>query len=139
MAKFTVEYQNKYSADVAFSKVKELLTKGDDLKKYDSSLQCKFNDQKMTCQIKGGKFGAELIVAPQGASTAGSVRSLLLLERRSRSCKIHSFDYCRFAASPIKGGKFGAELIVAPQGASLSIFKSKVQDSLSRMLHKHLG
>jgi hypothetical protein len=55
MAKFTVEYPNKHSADVAFSKVKDLLTKGDDLKKYDPSLLCKFNDQKMTCQIKGGK------------------------------------------------------------------------------------
>ncbi|MBL7669355.1 MAG: polyhydroxyalkanoic acid system family protein [Bdellovibrionaceae bacterium] len=101
MAKFTVEYQNKHSADVAFSKVKELLTKGDDLKKYDSSLQCKFNDQNMTCQIKGGKFGAELIVAPQGASSLVSIAVDL-------------------------------PLLLLP-------FKSKVQESLSRMLHKHLG
>jgi hypothetical protein len=101
MAKFTVEYPNKHSADVAFSKVKDLLSKGDDLKKYDPSLLCKFNDQKMTCQIKGGKFSAELFVTSQGAVSLVSIVVDL-------------------------------PLLLLP-------FKSKVQESLSRMLHKHLG
>lgn len=101
MAKFTLEYPNKYGAVEAFAKVKELLINGSDLKKYDANLTCQFDEQKMTCQIKGGQFSAQLKVSPQGAASHISI----LVE---------------------------LPLLLLP-------FKSKVQDSLSRMLQKHLG
>jgi hypothetical protein len=102
MAKFSVDFTSKHSPEAAYLKVKELLVKGDDLKKYDSNLECVFDDQKQSCQIKSNKFSAELFVKGQGAS--GS-------------------DVSIFVDLP---------LLLMP-------FKSKIRDSLSRMLQKHLS
>ena len=101
MPKFTIDHPNKHNVEDAFKKVKILLTDGDDLKKYDSSLKCEFDDKKMTCHIKGSQFKAELNVTSKGTGSQVSITVDL-------------------------------PLLLTP-------FKSKVQDSLSRMLGKHLG
>lgn len=62
MPKFKVEHKNNLSPEIAFKKVKHLLVEGDDLKKYDPGLKCDFNDGKMSCQIKGSQFSAQLSI-----------------------------------------------------------------------------
>lgn len=100
MPKFTVDHKSKHSAESAYETIKKILSQGDDLKKYDSGIQCSFNDQNMTCHIKGSQFKADLSVASQ---SAGSQVSILV----------------------------DLPLLLTP-------FKSKVQESLAKMLSKHL-
>ena len=101
MPKFTLEHSTPQPAEKAFQKIKEIMTKGDDIKKYDPSIQCEFDEAQMTCHIKGSQFKAEMKVA---------------------------------AVEP------GSKVIVTVDlPLLLTPFKSKVQDSLARMLGKHLG
>lgn len=107
MAKFNIEYQTQHPAQNAYETIKKILSQGDDLKKYDSKIECSFNDKNMTCHIKGQQFKAELTVAQHKITnppSAGSQVNILV----------------------------DLPLLLMP-------FKSKVQESLTRMLSKHLG
>jgi hypothetical protein len=81
MAKFTINHDVKQPVDKTFEKVQQVLSKGDDLKKYDPQIQCTFDPAAKTCQIKGSQFKAELKVAPQneGSQIAVTVDLPLLL------------------------------------------------------------
>lgn len=101
MPKFTVEHKSPQSPIDTFEKVKTFMTKGDEFKKYDPSIQCTFDEPQMTCHIKGSQFKAEMKVAAQAQGSQVTI----------------SIDL-PFLLTP---------------------FKSKIQDSLSRMLTKHLS
>ncbi len=66
MGKFTIDHNVKHPTDETFDKVQQVLSKGDDLKKFDPNIKCSFDAATKTCQIKGAQFKADLKVAPQG-------------------------------------------------------------------------
>lgn len=100
MPKFTVNHNTNLKPTEAYIKAKAILEKGDELKKYDPSLKCHFDDAGKSCEIKGRMFSAQLKVSEtdQGSKVSIDVDLPLLL----------------------------------------AAFKSKVQDSLSRLMSKHL-
>lgn len=62
MAKFTINHDVKQPVDKTFTAVEKVLSKGDDLKKYDPKIQCTFDAASKTCNIKGSQFKADLKV-----------------------------------------------------------------------------
>lgn len=100
MPKFTVDHNTSHAAPEAYKKMKEVLGNGE-LNKFDSKIQCNFNDSQHHCQINGSQFKAEVHVksVSQGSQVSITVDLPFLL-------------------TPIKG---------------------KVQESLAKMLTKHLG
>lgn len=81
MAKFTINHDVKQPVDTTFEKVQQILSKGDELKKYDPQIQCVFDPKTKTCQIKGSQFKADLKIAAQkdGSQIAVTVDLPLLL------------------------------------------------------------
>lgn len=69
MSKFTLDHNVKHPTDKTFETIQSVLSKGDDLKKYDPKIECQFDSAKKTCSIKGSQFKADLKVV---ASTDGS-------------------------------------------------------------------
>ena len=69
MAKFTINHDVKQPVDKTFSSVEKVLSKGDDLKKYDPKIQCTFDAATKTCNIKGSQFKADLKVEPKGSGS----------------------------------------------------------------------
>lgn len=101
MPKFTVDYESSHSAQEAYSKLKNFLKDGGELKKFDSKVQCDFSDANQSAQLKGSQFKAEVKVAVQGTGSKVSVTVDLPL-----------------LLTPLKG---------------------KVQESLTKMLGRHLS
>ena len=66
MAKFTINHDVKQPVDKAFTTVQKILSKGDELKKYDPKIICTFDDASKTCNIKGSQFKADLKVDSKG-------------------------------------------------------------------------
>ena len=66
MPKFTINHDVKQPVDQTFEKVQKVLSKGDELKKYDPKIQCSFDAASKTCKIKGSQFNADLKVSAQG-------------------------------------------------------------------------
>ena len=62
MAKFTVDHNVKHPTDKTFETIQSVLSKGDELKKFDSNINCEFDPNKKTCAIKGSQFKAEIKV-----------------------------------------------------------------------------
>ncbi len=69
MAKFTINHDVKQPVDKTFTAVEKVLSKGDDLKKYDPKIQCTFDAATKTCNIKGSQFKADLKVEPKGSGS----------------------------------------------------------------------
>ena len=69
MAKFTINHDVKQPVDKTFTAVEKVLSKGDDLKKYDPKIQCTFDAASKTCNIKGSQFKADLKVEPKGSGS----------------------------------------------------------------------
>jgi hypothetical protein len=65
MAKFTINHDVKQPADKTFATVQKILSKGDELKKYDPKIQTTFDEDTKTCKIKGSQFNADLKVTPK--------------------------------------------------------------------------
>lgn len=66
MPKFTVEHQSTHEAQVAYAKIKNFLSDEQELKKFDSKLQCQFNDGALSCKMSSTQFKAEMAIAAVG-------------------------------------------------------------------------
>lgn len=69
MPKFTIEHTSSHSAKEAFDKIKTFLGNDEDIRRFDSKLQCEFNDGAMNGFIKGSQFKADVAVLAQGTGS----------------------------------------------------------------------
>jgi putative polyhydroxyalkanoic acid system protein len=68
MPKFTIEHSSSHSAKDAFDKIKSF-TNDEELRRFDSKMQCQFNDGAMNGSIQGSQFKADLSVLVQGTGS----------------------------------------------------------------------
>ena len=73
MAKFTVDHNVKHPTDKTFEMIQSVLSKGDDLKKFDNKIECQFDPAKKTCAIKGSQFKADVKIVAAGQGSKISV------------------------------------------------------------------
>lgn len=73
MPKFTIDHDSKKSADEAYSQIKEFLAKDEDIRRFDSKLQCSFDDAKKAAKMSGSQFKADMNVSSSGAGSKISV------------------------------------------------------------------
>lgn len=73
MPKFTVEHETSHPAPEAYSKLKQFLSKPEEMKKFDPKAECQFNDSNQTCAIKGSQFKADVSVQGQGTGSKVSI------------------------------------------------------------------
>lgn len=66
MSKFTVDHKVQHSSDKTFETIQKVLSAGEDLKKFDSKIECIFDSSSKSCQIKGSQFKADLKVVAVG-------------------------------------------------------------------------
>jgi len=69
MPKFNIEHQSTHSAETAYSKIKDFLTHDQDIRRFDSKMNCDFNDGKMQCSISGSQFKADMVVNAAGTGS----------------------------------------------------------------------
>jgi hypothetical protein len=69
MPKFTIEHNSSHSAKEAFEKIKTFMSGDDDLRRFDSKMQCQFNDGAMNGTIKGSQFKADVAVLNEGTGS----------------------------------------------------------------------
>ena len=69
MPKFTIEHSSSHSAKEAFEKIKTFMSGDEDLRRFDSKMQCQFNDGSMNGSIKGSQFKADVAVLAQGTGS----------------------------------------------------------------------
>ncbi|MES3037300.1 MAG: polyhydroxyalkanoic acid system family protein [Bdellovibrionota bacterium] len=102
MPKFSIDYKIPHSAQDGYKKIKKVLSDGGELKKFDSNIQCTFDDPNKTLSVKGAQFKAEMAVQDKGD------------------------DESNIAI------KVDIPFLLMP-------FKSKITESLQKMLQKHFG
>ena len=73
MPKVNVDINSKYSAKETFNKLKSVFGENSEIKKFDSQMNCSFNDDNLSACAKGGKFSADIKVNPQGEQCAVSI------------------------------------------------------------------
>lgn len=73
MPKVNIEYASPLAAAQTFEKVKNLLSTDESIRKIDSNIQCVFNDSKMSGDIKGSKFNAQMTVQEAGEKSNVSI------------------------------------------------------------------
>jgi hypothetical protein len=73
MPKFTIEHQSNHKPDEAYGKIKEFLSNDQDIRRFDSKLECKFDDSQRSGQLKGSQFKADLRVQDADAGSKVSV------------------------------------------------------------------
>ena len=73
MPKVNIDYPSNLNATETFTKVKELLSNDEGLRKIDNSIQCDFDDAQMTGTAKGSKFKAQVSVAASGDKSNVSI------------------------------------------------------------------
>lgn len=66
MPKFTIEHESSKNPQDAFGKIKDFLSNDGDMRRFDSKLQCSFDEASHTAQMKGSQFKADLNVTPSG-------------------------------------------------------------------------
>jgi hypothetical protein len=66
MPKFKVEHTTNLPASEAFQKVQNYLENSQGIRKLDPELVCSFDAGKMTGQVKGKKFNADVAVTGSG-------------------------------------------------------------------------
>ena len=66
MPKVNIDHSSPHNASDTFSKVKEMLTSDESLKKIDNSIQCTFDEGSLTGSVDGTKFKAKVDVQEQG-------------------------------------------------------------------------
>jgi hypothetical protein len=69
MPKFTIEHISSHGAKEAFSKIKTFMTEDEDIRRFDSKMQCHFNEGAMNGAIKGSQFKADVSVHAQGTGS----------------------------------------------------------------------
>lgn len=73
MPKFTIDHQTSKNTQETYTVIKDFLAKDADIRKFDSKIQCDFNDSAMSCKMNGGQFKAEVSVAAAGNGSKVSV------------------------------------------------------------------
>ena len=73
MPAINIEHLSQLPAKECYNKVKDLLSRGDLLKKFDNQIQYQFDDSKMTGEIKGGQFKASVNVTESGENSKVSI------------------------------------------------------------------
>ncbi|MGZ3775713.1 MAG: polyhydroxyalkanoic acid system family protein [Pseudobdellovibrionaceae bacterium] len=63
MPKFTIDHESAHQAGDAYKKIKEFLSNDQDLRRFDSKLECSFHDESMIAKLKGSQFKADMVVA----------------------------------------------------------------------------
>ena len=81
MPKIKMECTSTHSADETYKRVKTVLESDQDLRKMDSSYQCRFDEAGRHASAKGSKFSADLQVkdAGQGSTVSVEVELPLML------------------------------------------------------------
>ncbi|WP_413288912.1 polyhydroxyalkanoic acid system family protein [Bdellovibrio sp. HCB337] len=69
MPKFTIEHSSSHSAKDAFEKIKTFMSGDEDVRRFDSKMQCQFNDGAMNGSVKGSQFKADVSVQEQGTGS----------------------------------------------------------------------
>ncbi len=75
MPKISFDHISKHAPDQVFSTIKEFLNNPEEIRKFDASLKCDFNEANRTCHVKGSQFKGDFKVEP---ITEGSKVSVLL-------------------------------------------------------------
>lgn len=66
MPSLKVDYTSQLNANETYLKVKEFFNKSGEMSKFDPKIECKFNDQSLTCDLKGSQFKGDFKVSAQG-------------------------------------------------------------------------
>lgn len=69
MPKFTIEHSSSHSAKEAFEKIKSFMTSDEDVRRFDSKMQCQFDDGTLNGSVKGSQFKADVSVLSQGTGS----------------------------------------------------------------------
>jgi hypothetical protein len=69
MPKFTIEHTCSHSPKEAFGKIKTFMTEAEDIRRFDSKMQCQFNDDALNGKVKGSQFKADISVQAQGTGS----------------------------------------------------------------------
>lgn len=100
MPKFSVEYPTSHGVTDTYTKLKNFF-QTDEIKKFDSKVECKFNDPSYSCDLKGSQFKGDFKVTEAGTGSHVKINIDLA-----------------FLLTPLKG---------------------TIQETLTKMLKKHLG
>lgn len=73
MPKVNIDFPSPLNAQDTFSKVKDLLSNDQGLRKIDNTIQCDFDDSQLKGTAKGSKFKAEMSVAASGDKSNVSI------------------------------------------------------------------
>lgn len=73
MPKFTIDHHSTHKAEDAYNKIKEFLSNDEDLRRFDSKLECFFNDMSMIANLKGSQFKADMVVVTVATGSKISV------------------------------------------------------------------
>lgn len=73
MPKVNIDFPSPLNAQETFTKVKDLLSNDEGIRKIDNSIQCDFDDSQMKGSVKGSKFKAEMSVASSGDKSNVSI------------------------------------------------------------------
>lgn len=81
MPKFTIEHKTSHSAKDTYGKIKEFLNKDQEIRKFDSKLQCSFDDSQLSAQMNGSQFKANMKIneAQAGSNVVVTVDLPLML------------------------------------------------------------
>lgn len=69
MPKFTIEHTSSHGAKEAFEKIKTFMSGDEDIRRFDSKMQCQFDDAGLNGCIKGSQFKADVTVQAQGTGS----------------------------------------------------------------------
>jgi hypothetical protein len=67
MPKISFEHTSQLAPQDAFEKIKNFFESETELKKYDATLKCQFNESQRSGQAKGSQFSADMKVQDKGA------------------------------------------------------------------------
>lgn len=69
MPKFTVEHSSSHPVEQAYGKIKDFMSNDEEIRRFDSKLECQFDDAQRSGRIKGSQFKADLQVSASGAGS----------------------------------------------------------------------
>ncbi len=73
MPKISFDHTSNQEPDKVFSVIKEFLNNPDEIKKFDASLKCDFDESSRSAKIKGSQFKGDFKVEPLSSGSKVSV------------------------------------------------------------------
>lgn len=73
MPKFTIEHKSSYDPQKTYDKIKDFLDKDQEIRRFDSKLECTFDDKAMSAKMKGSQFKADVKIAKADSGSQVSV------------------------------------------------------------------